>query len=228
MLRGGDDLLLVLPAATDETNVLDIAVRLLRDVEASMEGTPLAGQVGAGAGLVVSNGLPADFAFGLAHKLCDRSKQALRRTKDERSAIDFAVIAGGSTFSESGVLDDERNVALGTGRGTEKVRISQRPYVLSRFERLLQAARRLEESSVGRSALMRLREALEQRPESAALTWAYQMARDAKLREALDAQLARPLSEISEWLFAPTGEDRVPWATAVPDLIEVMRIRRGR
>jgi len=228
VLRGGDDLLLVMPAATRETNALALTAALLRDLESLLDVDPLRGVLGAGAGVVITSGLPADFCFGLAHDLCERAKGRLVAGDGaDRSAIDFAVVAGGAMFSESGKVRDRREVALGTARVAEKVELSQRPYTLSRFEALLELADRVDGTGVGRSLLVALRDALDKSPETAALSWAYQLARHRRLREAFGASLDRPVHELSEWLFHPVdGDDG--WATAVPDLIEVLRVRRGR
>lgn len=228
VLRGGDDLLLVVPAATRETNALAFTAALLRDIESHLDVEPLRGKLGAGAGVVMTSGLPADFAFDLAHDLCERAKGRLAGDGGgDRSAIDFAVVASGAMFSESGKVQDRREVALGTARVTEKVELSQRPYTLSRFEALLELADRVDSSGAGRSSLVALRDALDQSPETAALSWAYQLARHRRLREAFGASLDRPVHDLSEWLFHPMDGDG-GWATAVPDLIEVLRVRRGR
>lgn len=251
-IAGGDDLLLIVPAqwerdasmaASAANDALTLGLRLAQRVESTVTawiprleplfqpGSPAferVRQLGVGMGVLITNALPASYCFEVVDKLVDSSKDLLDgKLGAPRSAVDFAVVHGGSMLSsslqelrerETSKRDDGHGIDLGAGLVGD-LRVTRKPYALPDFEELLRVVGRLPRERAG---LYNLRRAM-QAPGPGMIAVRYQVARDSKLRSALFGSM--PLGELPKhlgpWIMSPHKDD---WATAVPDLLEVVRV----
>ncbi|MCS6799149.1 MAG: hypothetical protein NZ898_11590 [Myxococcota bacterium] len=206
VLAGGDDLLFVVPATAvgSQPDCLTLTARLLRRIEAEAE-------VGAGAGVLVTSGLAADLAFEHARGLCNEAKTACKEARE--SAVDFEVLLGGSPLADSWAALRDAEVVV---EGRTRLKLTQKPYVLSRFEDLLRRARQMR--ALPASQLVGLREVFRDGLDVARLVLAYQFVRHDVLAKALGGEPLRP----SEWVLSAERDGWV--ATALPDLIDASRI----
>lgn len=238
-IRGGDDLMLVLPATWDGGDVFTATARLLRRVEERFSADALGAafrrgdardtaalerleRVGAGAGIFVTTGLPAGFCFDYAGELCDASKAGIQDA--HRSAIDFLILRSGSPLSREAlhaVNAAEKQLDLPGLRGT--LQLTRRPYGLSDYEELL--ARVRKGKKVSRSTLYGLRNALEV-PNVGMVHLAYQLARHPELRPVfLETEHDTPpsLSKLGPWVLKELEHG---WATPIPDILDLARVVR--
>lgn len=230
-LQGGDDLLFVMPAEGDRdrsaprVDVFAATNRILSFIEQRFEGT--AWSIGAGAGIVITRNLPADYGFEVARRLCKNAKSAIAEDDpNARSAIDFEVILGGSPLAEDIERLREAGSRAWTLRdgSTRRVRLTQRPYPLGRFQELLRRATLVKR--LPRAQVMGLRRMLlDTSADLVNLNLQYQLARQTRpdLAEALGVtSLGGRIDEVSEWLLRTwVSGGTARWATALPDLIEV-------
>lgn len=234
-IAGGDDLLLVLPARWqngDTTgDVFTLADKLIEHIEGTFDDADLdepfrddrallndVRRIGAGAGLVITSGMPASFCFDYAGELVTSAKNAIEG--DARSAIDFAVLSGGSPLAhELRELRRRAVLDLDLGPGlTGKVLPTRCPYTAAKYKHLLDRTRGL--AGVPRSALHALRAALRE-PTTGMIAVHYQIARHTKLRAALvDGAGAVPGHDLGPWVLAPAPAPGASWATALPDLLD--------
>lgn len=249
-IAGGDDLLLIVPGrwaqpSGNHGDALSLCSALLGRIERAFEEPEIEGvfaekahrevladvrKIGAGAGVVITSGLPAKFCFDYAGELLRSAKEVISGDPGARSAVDFAVIRGGSAVSSSvtELRNTGENVAeldLG-GTLTGKVRKTRCPYPLAAFNAMLERARLLAE--VPRSGIYGLRAAMAE-PTTGMIAMRYQLARDRDLRRALigDASLSTLSPALSEWILAPLDNSHDPnaprWASAISDLLDALR-----
>ncbi len=240
VIAGGDDVMLVAPAwwkvGSERRDVFSLVSSLADRIEGEFTSAALCGHfteardavvlakvraLGAGFGVVVTRSLPAGFCFDYAHRLVRLAKEGIQG--DDRSAVDFRFLLGGTALSGGveAIEAAKRQLDLGSIRGD--VQLSQRPYGLGRFKALLEKSRALRGLGLSRSALYRLRGMLVE-PTTGVIEARYAIARDAKLAAALgdtDSDGGAVLG-LSEWVLR--REDATTWATALPDLIDVLRV----
>jgi len=242
-IAGGDDLLLVVPARWkptgqgDASDAFTLARALLKRVERTFDDAARTGffaagagidQLGAGAGLVIASGMPASFCFRYTDDLVKSAKAPLaagsdgkHRSARHRSALDFAVLRGGSPLAES--LDrirarDVLDLDLGPDLAG-KVKRTRCPYVLADLDALIERTRRL--AGAPRSAVHALHTAMRE-PTTGMLAVRYQLSRHPDLRRALtgDAPLGALPPHLGEWVLNNVG-DRL-WATGIGDLLDAL------
>ena len=233
ILRGGDDLLLVV-AGRDRGSqgAFAATVALVEAIERALDdnGYP---EVGVGAGLVVTSELQARQGFELAYKLIKSAKTRARR-EGERSAIDFEVVLGGTVLSAklTGMRRDREAIARNLPKpwpaeGT--FRLYRRPLLLDEARALLQTSQDLD--GEGRSLLYRLEEELAHDMLAGLSATMFGLARrndDLGLRLTGHAKppLPGPAVELGH-LFQPFDDGTATgWCTAIPDLLDLERIMR--
>jgi hypothetical protein len=241
VLSGGDDLLLVVPAKAkdDQVDAFSLTGKLCQHIESrfAAHAPSETRRIGVGAGVVIAKGLAASFAFDHARALCNRAKKALpgalsdASATSDRSAVDYEVIGGGAPLS--GSLDDVRpsvKVKNPLGRSSVDLVLTRRPYTLSRWEALIQRARKLAgmeqgETGLARSQRLALRRVFrkDRDVEEGLVDLLYQASRHPELRRLLEIDLlAMPPSE---WVMTELPDGR--WATSLGDLVEVSRLLEG-
>jgi hypothetical protein len=240
-IAGGDDLLVVVPARWKAepgrpADAFSLCAALLDHVERSFAGADLAEhfperddlerirKLGAGAGLVITSGMPASFCFDYTEKLVQSAKDALHG--DHRSAVDFAVLRGGSPLATSLAELRERSLLdldLG-GELTGKVQRTRCPYVLAEFRDFLERTRLL--GAAPSSALHALHAAMRE-PTTGMLAVRYQLARHRGLRAALvgTERLGTLPEQLGDWVLtkrnaATRAAGPTVWATAIGDLLD--------
>ncbi|MCK6505015.1 hypothetical protein L6R53_16725 [Myxococcota bacterium] len=231
VLRGGDDLLLVL-GATSGRGAFAATVELVAGIERALDDGGY-DDVGVGVGLVVSAHLQARQGFDLAKKLLQSAKVRARRS-GARSGIDFEVVQGGAVLGESleAIREDrerpvENPAPWPAGR---KLRLHRRPLLLDEARALLETSEHLEEDQ--RAVLYRLEEELRRDMLAGLSAATYALARqDATLAQGLTGHARPPVPGPTVdlgLLCAPFDEGKVKgWSTAIPDLLDLHRITRG-
>lgn len=248
-IAGGDDIMLVVPAKWHQPksglagDAFALARDLVKRIEATFDADALRAlflskpellekvrSIGAGVGIVISSGIPARFCFDYAYDLIRSSKEAIdERNRDKRSAIDFAVLYGGSPLVSSmqGVrrtMKETKEISLGESlEGI--VHGTARPFTAKEFADFLACAHRL--LKVPRSSLHGLRDMMDD-PQTGLSTVKYQIARNRDLRAALtdiNTPLSKLPAEVGHWVLHPTNsrlEGKRQWVTPLPDLLEVL------
>lgn len=248
-IAGGDDLLLIVPARWRKANgtvgnVLSLCLTLMERAESVFTSDALSAvfqhdraslelvrKVGAGAGVVITSNIPARFCFDYAGDLVRSAKDGITEAPDARSAVDFAVVLGGSPLASSirelrrlphNFAELDLSNAL---RG--RVRKTGCPYTPGRFKALLDRAHAL--SRIPRSSLHGLRNLMED-PQTGLIEVRYRITRHPELRRAL-VGAGVPLSslppEVGPWVLdRPAGgrDADVSWVTPIPDLLDVLRV----
>jgi len=242
-IAGGDDLLVVVPARWKPSeqggpaDAFSLCAALLDRVERSFTGADLAEhfperadlerlrKLGAGAGLVITSGMPASFCFDYTGDLLRSAKDAI--LGEHRSAVDFAVLRGGSPIATSLAELRQRSLLdldLG-GELTGKVQRTRCPYALADFHAFLERTHLL--AGAPASALHALHAAMRE-PTTGMLAVRYQLARHRSLRRALtgDKPLAALPERLDDWVLAKLGTvagdaSLTLWATAIGDLLDV-------
>ena len=238
-IAGGDDLLLVVPARWNPqaeggtADAFSLTAKLLEHAErafdelakhelfADIQGIRT---LGAGAGLVITSGLPASFCFDYAGDLVKSAKDGIG--EHDRSALDFAVVRGGTPLSSS-LRDLRRRELMALDLGAEltgPVQPTRCPYVLDDLRELIDRAGRL--ASAPRSALHALHAAMRD-PTTGLLAVRYQLARHAELRRALadEVPLAELPPSLGRWVLhklEPRAAGDPKWATPLGDLLDLL------
>ena len=251
VLRGGDDLALVLDASAGggafaaALAVLDHLARTLPP------------GIGAGAGLVVTRHLGARPALDLARRLVKSAKLGAHRASLQVArdrpeahpagamfAIDFEVVQGGSVLSEDGdgagtrlarstsPRPGELPLDLPADWGAGRL-VGLRPLTLERAHKLLDTARAIH-SKIG--AVYHIREATSEDMLSGLVAALYLLARR-RLRVGRGGTLADwlevpekavpgPASDLG-YLWRPRSEgDDARWESGIGDLLDIHRIHR--
>lgn len=196
LLAGGDDVLVVLPAA----HAFEFALQLCRHVEAAMTavaeqsgifgepGDPLFEAVsglGMGVGvLYCSRSFPIRLAVNQAEALMRGSKARGAAEPAVRSTVDFRVITGNTLLDprqwrDQMIVDEEGRPW--TGSSTARRRRTLRPLSLDEAERLKEECRILVEQ-VPRTQRYALRQVATLAPYELELHLQYQMSRDSRWR----------------------------------------------
>ncbi len=227
MLAGGDDLLFVAPAEGDANrpDALRLAATVTRRIEEQLE----AWEIGVGTGvLITTGGLPATLAFEYARALCTSAKRAA--SNGARSGVDYEVVLAGSPLSQSltELRKRSRRQASGypsAGDVNTHIQPTQRPYPLRRFEELLELADKLQSAKIGAAAVGHLeRPFLTRDPHTALIDVQYQLARDRRLRDALELSGSGWAREW--WVLRELEQERGRvFATALPDIAEVFQLQ---
>lgn len=206
-IRGGDDLVIVLPAVI----AMAAVERLLRTIEEQLTaaghatlrpafaGAPDATRtaverLGVGIGVAIADHhFPIRFLLGYAHELLDGAKAHIRRT-GQRSAVDFMVLTSGSPLSGSIEKLRERHFLVQPENGEPERLLTQRPYTRAGFERFLDRARALHD--VAPSQAFAVREDVLGGYATSLGFWRYQHARSRsgadsweRYRDALGAEM---------------------------------------
>ena len=224
-IAGGDDLLIVVPAQWRSEKGAGGAFTLCKDLLEHVEGAfdraafaaPFANgaklgddlrKLGAGAGLVVTSGMPASSCFKYTDDLVKSAKDAVGDA--DCSALDFAVLRGGTPLATSlGKLRVRDPLEIDLGGDLEgEVRRSRCPYSLPGLRMLLERAALLARTP--RSALHALHAAMRE-PTTGLLAIRYQLCRHPELRRALTGgePLANLPPELGEWVLArPRDRER--------------------
>lgn len=223
VLCGGDDLLLVLPLTGPKSDVFTFTRLLLQSIESKGKEEGIT----AGAGIVVTKTLAADYCFRRASELCKEAKHRVKGKKGQSSpsVVNFEFLLSGSP--------EVHGVAHEHGQSDEAAErsgfaLTQRPYPLSDFGRLVDLAREIRNKGIAKAQLMNLRDAFLHDPASARLTFLYQLARTAELREIFFAGATSGLSTaaIPHFVLRPP-DGKLPESTALPDLIDISRAMQG-
>lgn len=231
VLRGGDDLLLVLGAASGR-GAFAAMVELVAGIEGALDEGGYS-DVGVGAGLVVSAHLQARQGFDLAKKLVQSAKASARRRRG-RSGIDFEVVQGGTVLGESlQAMRDDREKPVENPApwpAGKKLRLHRRPLLLNEACELVRVSEHLEEDQ--RSVLYRLEEELRRDMLAGLSAATYALARHGEnLAQLLTGHARPPVPGPTVdlgLLCAPFDEGQVKgWSTAIPDLLDLHRITRG-
>lgn len=245
-IRGGDDLVVILPARA----ALEASRGIVRTVEAAFDSRhhPLLRDAfadapqglrkrldafGVGIGIAFAElHFPVGFLVRYAEELLASAKARIRASgqgtgKDPlRSALDFLVLTSGSPLSESIPGLRQRHYRT-PPRGREPgLLLTERPFSLPELDRLLDGATHLR--TVASSQLFALRQELLRGHALSRSFWRYQHARAkegdgwAAYRKAHNV----PLSQIDSLLWrdaaAPRGESGAWKSTPVLDALEVL------
>ncbi len=243
-IRGGDDLVLVLPATSalaaarvlmrEVERAFDLAkVPLLRDAFAEAPEALRRAIAGFGIGIgiaIADHHFPVSFLLAYAKDLMKHAKKHLRAVcradPGQRSAVDFMVLTSGSPLAASIAKLRERHYQPPPAGGEPGRHITRRPYTREAFESFLQRAALLR-AEVPRSQIHALRQEL---PRGYALSrslWRYQMARArdgagwAAYREAAGVALA----DVDSLLWQPEADGWV--STDLLDAVEVLDLVDG-
>lgn len=222
ILSGGDDLLLVIPASGPRTDAFTFTRDLLREIDKlGAEGRGADDRIHAGAGVLITKTLAADYSCRRAADHCKHAKAMI----DRGSAIHFEHLLSGSPEIHSVAHGQQQGDAAAQ---RSEFAMTQRPYALGDLDTLVETAHKLTARRLPRAQLQSLRDSFERDPTSARLTLLYQMARTPALRELLLTGAKTPLASVTIpdlWLRPP--HDAEPWSTALPDLIEFARMVRA-
>lgn len=226
VLAGGDDLLLVL-STNSGAGALATAAAVLERVGKRLAAVD-SGEVGVGAGLVVTRSLGARQAFELAEALVRGSKAAARvRGAPNAAVLDFEIVGGGDILSES--IERMRSGRRLRLHGHGALVLGQRPFTLPELLRVVDVAEQLDTDD--RSALYAMRDAWVEEPLSGLLQAHYSLVRGREaLADLLGAKDARPwaIGDVNGLFLRRVGKKiakEPTWETAVPDLIDAIRLR---
>ncbi len=193
LLAGGDDLVLVLPAAL-APEVIPLLCNTF-----SARFSP-ARKFALGIGLAVADAhFPIQFTFRYAKELLKSAKERLSDAfqQDQRpgGAVDFLVLRTGTPLSEDLLRWRERHHVRPAGGSEPTLWLTRRPYLLPEFEELVRCARLLHQH-VSSSQLELIGRELRANVDGCRNLWRYQHARAAdgegwaKFREELKCALS--------------------------------------
>lgn len=203
---GGDDLFLVLPATGPTTDVFTFVRSLLQGIEkVKVNDEPLH----AGAGIVITKSLAADYCCSRAMALCKDAKDQIA----QGSVVNFDFLLAGSPDATE-------------AEASTRMELTQRPYTLTDFSKLVDTARAVSGRRLAKSQLQGLRDAFERDPATAELTLLYQISRTPELRQLLldPADQTNHLARVTIpplWWRPPQGSKAS--STAISDLIDIAR-----
>ena len=203
----------------------DLAIKLLERIEKTFQEAKR--QVTAGAGLVITGTLAADFCVKRAQALCKHAKSA---TDEKQSAIDFEVLLESSPLSDEIKAGREKEIRRTDTPlpGRDQLCLTQRPYSLPDFRKLIEVADRL--AALPRTQLMTLLDSFQRdNGITAYINLIYQARRSPELHAALGlADLKAPFTtwaKDSPLLLRERPECKNQADTALADLIVVSRLR---
>ncbi|MBE3558155.1 MAG: hypothetical protein IMW89_02895 [Ktedonobacteraceae bacterium] len=165
LLIGGDDIVLVTPA----TVAMDVALTLAREFCERTKQEEEKGRT-LSVGVVLA---PVKYPFGLLHDLAGSvlqfaKQEGARRREEEKTSkyrdarINFLVVAGSTSHDFKKVYASLHNkhVQVSGRHGDTAFYATLRPYTVEELERLLRVIREGRQSSLGRTKLHQIREAV--------------------------------------------------------------------
>ncbi len=169
---GGDDLILIVPADV----ALQYALNICNSFHEKMK--PMSMSAGV---IIAPKHYPVYYLFDLASQLLKNAKK--KSHKENKGAIDFMVMTSQNTLSSN--IEDYRKDFLERiqkpakfGPKEEKLYLTERPYTLSEFGKLLESVRKLKEKKYPVSQLYGIVQALDQHShQHSTLRFLYQLQR---------------------------------------------------
>lgn len=237
---GGDDLFLIVPASA----AFDVGVSIM---ETFTEAKPCVvpshlehHHWGMSAGILICpDHFPIYFMHAMASELLARAKRETRRDiyarrnlPDERgrqpeSHVDFLILKGAAAPRRQ--VEHLMSVLYEPAQH-EEVRLTERPYSLSRFQDLLEIARQLKKAGLARTQVQAMAEAFYHGREQATIEILYRVSRlDKQSREVLDDLMEKEARRSAGVFSFPWKEyvgARLPYRTSFLDVLELYEFAR--